>query len=427
MAKFLIINDFNDINSIVVTHFSLDKGHHLAAAIRKAGHQVYFLTIKNDYEKNDIKYISVNGITDSFVSTLDYILVSREPLLIDIINKIPSIRNLIEIPITARKNPKIIIRSDFPLWFYDKTMRQKLHAALRMGKSRRKMLRWVIGHINYINAQNEELKKVALEGKIPASSLIISNMGVPNSKIDYASLKNPYDINHTYCTDYKTKMTNGRALIPLYYAENPTKMDEFNRKKYIIVYTGRIKVDGGKILFNMKNIMAQLGNDYELHIFAGSFLVPLNGKTTKHSARNAVSLDLLRRVVFKESKNVIIHYPYEHNNKYQYLHFADCGIDFSDVRPHNKIGTAGHAKILEYCEIGLPIVCEENINNLNLVRNGKNGIILPYLASDEQYVKAIKSIIHDMKIDREYCRKITVENENWDKKAQELLKQLNPN
>ena len=109
---------------------------------------------------------------------------------------------------------------------------------------------------------------------------------------------------------------------------------------------------------------------------------------------------------------------------YKYLYYADCGIDFSDVRPTKTKPMAGHAKILEYCESGLPIVCEDNINNLYLVKNGRNGIIVPYLASDELYADAIRKIVN-LPIDREYCRNITIQNENWDRKAKELIDQIN--
>ena len=213
-------------------------------------------------------------------------------------------------------------------------------------------------------------------------------------------------------------------FIPLHYLKNPQELVVFNRPKKIIIYTGRIKVNGGRIFIDMREIMEILGDDYELHIFPGSFVIPLEKSTVVCSAKNANHLVLLRDTIFKNSKNIIIHFPYEHDDKYKYLYHADCGIDFSDVRPKPTKSLAGHAKILEYCEMGLPIVCEDNINNINLIRQGKNGIILPYLASNLEYANAIKRIINDEKIDREYCRNITVEKENWDCKAKELLDQI---
>ena len=427
MLKFLVTNDINDINELVITHFSLDKGHYMAKSLAGLGHTIYFLTIRNNYVKNNINYISVESITKEFLDDIDYILISREALFLDIVEKIPSIYDVLLLDKKNRSKPKFIIKSDCPLWHNEKEMRRRIHRKFNINMSTPSINKWVVNHIDYICAQNDDFKRIALKKGIPSECLLISNMGIPNKYLEFSSLVNPYDVNHTYCVDHAGLMGNNRALWPLYYVKNPDKKQSCAIKKHIIIYTGRIKVDGGKILFNMKHIIDKLGDDYELHIFPGSFLIPTNDKPISHSARNAHSLETLRNTIFADSKNVFIHYPYEHEDKYKYLHFADCGIDFSDVRPHNTRGLAGHAKILEYCEVGLPVVCEDNINNLNLVKSGKNAIILPYLATDDEYAQAIKTMVTETKVDRPYCSKLTIDSENWDKKAIELLEQLSMN
>jgi len=424
MLKILVINDINDINKLQITHFSLDKGHYIAKSFSKIGHDVYFLTTNDNYEENGINYICIDNITDEFIQNINLILISREALFVQIITIVPAIKKIISIDKNSR-NIKFIVKSDSPLWYHGKETRQGIHKLFDIGASTKSIHKWIISHVDFICAQNNDFAKIAIDNHIPNSSIILSDMGIPNREIDYDKLQNPYDINHSYCVKKTSHMENGKAYWPCYYLDNPNKIQDFNKKKSIIVYTGRIKVNGGKIFFNMRNILDKLGNDYELHIFPGSFYIPFGNETLNCSARNGIHLEILRDTIFKNSQNIIIHYPYEHEDKYRYLHFADCGIDFSDVRPKNIKACAGHAKILEYCEVGLPIVCEENINNINLIKNGKNGIILPYLASDDEYADAIKKIIHDAKIDRSYCRKVTVENENWDNKAQELLKQIN--
>jgi hypothetical protein len=423
MLKFFIINDFNDINDAKIRHFSLDKGHFIAKSLSKLGNEVYFLTTKNDYDKNGIKYIFINNITNEFIDTVDYVLVVREPLIIDIINKIPVIKEKIAIPKQMRTRPKFIIKSDSPIWFRNKQFVSSIRQIFDLDKDKCNIGQWIGAHIDFICAQNEDMAKLALR-YISSKSIIISNMSIANQHVDFNELSNPYDINHTYCVNNSMTLTNHRALWPLYYVENPEKRNEINIKKYIIVYTGRIKIDNGKIFFNMKNIMDILGDKYELHIFPGSFIIPLdNGLTATHSSKNSNSLELLRNEIYANTKNIIIHYPYEHRDKYKYLHYADCGIDFSDTRPNRTKPLAGHAKILEYCESGLPVVCEDNIHNLFLIRNGKNGIILPFMASDNEYAEAIKKIV-TMPIDREFCRSTTTKNENWDKRTLELLDQL---
>lgn len=422
VLNFLVINDFNDINSIDIHHFSLDKGHFIAKSFAKLGHLVYYATTKKDYEKNGIKYIAINKITTTFLDNINYVIIPREPLIIDIIKKIPAINVKMGTLIKNRNNPKFIIKSDAPLWFNDKKFIAEICQIYGIKKIRSVVKKWIVEHIDYICAQNEEFAKLALNAGVPKGSILISNMGIPNIPIEYDKLVNPYDIEHSYCVNNASKLGKNKALWPLYYLDHPEERDKFNVKKYIIVYTGRIKVDNGKIMSNMANIMKNLGDEYELHIFPGSFVIQENGKNVQYSSKNSHSLERLREI-FRDNKNIIIHYPYTHEDKYKYLNFADCGIDFSDIRPRKAVAMAGHAKILEYCEVGLPIVCENNINNLFLVKNGKNGIILAYMASDLEYSDAIKKIVN-MKIDREYCRKITVKNENWDKKTKELLDQI---
>ncbi|XWV24939.1 hypothetical protein QJ856_gp0842 [Tupanvirus deep ocean] len=422
--KFLIINDFNDINDINIRHFSLDKGHFIAKSLVKLGHDIYFLTTKNDYVKNGIKYTFIDNITKNFIDTMNYVVIVREPLFLEIMKKLPDIKTVISVAAQNRIGPKFIVKSDSPIWFTSKGFIVEMNQIFGI-KGKDAVRKWIIDHVDYICAQNDDFANIGLRHGLQSKSILVSNMGITNEPVDYDQLVNPYDINHSYCIGESIKLTVGKALTPLYYLENPEKISEFNSKKYIIVYTGRIKTHNGKIFHNMKNIMNILGPEYELHIFPGSFTITSEtGEITSHSGKNSNSLGLLRNTIFKDCKNVIIHYPYYHDDKYKYLYFADCGIDFSDLRPNKGKPLAGHAKILEYCEIGLPVVCEGNIHNLFLVKNGKNGIILKYMASDKEYAEAIKKIV-SMPIDREYCRKITVQNENWDKKTIELVEQLN--
>lgn len=424
MKKIFVVSDINDINNVKVTHFSIDKGYYFAKSLTKMGCIVFFLTTITDYKKEDITYINVNNITDNILNDMDIIILTRESLFVDIVSKIPAMQRIISIEKKSRIRPKIVVKSDMPLWYHNKKMRKNISNKYGINASINSIHRWIIKHIDYICAQNNDFKELAISNGIPNESIIVSNMGVPNIYLNLDELENPYDINHSYCVLNCSEMEYGKAFYPLFFYKYPEKNKKFNKKKKIIVYTGRVKTDEGRIFLNMKNIMEKLGNKYELHLFPGSFIIPSENGGIKCSSRNRNHLEKLRSTIFHDSKNVIIHYPYEHKDRYRYLHYADCGIDFSDVRPKpNAKSIAGHAKILEYCEVGLPIVCEDNINNIDLVIKGKNGIILPYMATDDEYVSAIKTIIQKS-IDREYCRKITIENENWDIKAKEFLNSI---
>jgi hypothetical protein len=420
--KYLVINDFNDINEIDIRHYSLDKGHYLSLSLAKLGHIVYFLTTETDYFQSGVNYINSERIDDIFILRMDYILIPREPMLPAIFSSCSSIANYVATLIADRSGPKIIVKSDSPLWFNNKQLVLGLNNIFGNISSRKIAKQWVINHIDYIGAQNEQFKQIALANKIPASSIVVSGMGVPNKLMDYAQLENPYSSRYEYLVNNHGELNFGLALMPLYYTQNPSCLDKLMRRRKIIIYTGRVKIDSGKLFYNMKNIMAELGDDYELHIFPGTFYTWVDGIITSHSAKDRNSLGYLRDVIFDSSTNVFIHYPYIHSEKYKYLHFADCGIDFSHVRPMDIPYPAGHAKILEYCEIGLPIVCEENISNLFLVERAGNAMVLPFNASDSEYAQGIRYMTK-LKIDREYCRKITVENENWDIKASEVISQ----
>ena len=185
---------------------------------------------------------------------------------------------------------------------------------------------------------------------------------------------------------------------------------------------GRIKSDQGKILYMLRDIMKILGDTYELHIFPGRFVIP-NFQVSVISPKCGSNLQLLRDSIFYDSDNVIIHYPYEEQDKTKYLQYADIAIDFSPNRPHNAICSAGNAKLLEYCYYGLKVVCEKNIGNSELVENGKNGILLDGIASVDNYVEAIKKISNET-INRSFTINYMCENHNWDIISKELFEKL---
>lgn len=412
MKSFLIINDWNDMNEVYVRHYSIDKGWFMAQSLAHLNQKVYFLTTLPDYVSHNIQFICDQNIDETFLAKLDYLLIAREAMFFTILQKLDCLKQYVQSDIHSRVGPQIIIKSDYPLWFTHKCHAQSLKQMF--GISRGKTKKWLIHHINYICAQNDTFKKMALDYGLLPSMIIVSKMGIPIEPLDASSLVNPYHVDYRYLVDYADQLGQSKALMPYPY----TSKDQLSVPKYIIVYTGRIKTDNGRILYNMRHIMQLLGNEYQLHIFPGSFVMPET--TIAHSGKNKDSLDLLRKQIFPDATNIIIHYPYPHHHKYQYLQFAHCGIDFSDVRSSNTIACADHAKLLEYCESGLPVVCEENIHNLYLIKQGKNGIILPYLASNAEYADAIQKIVHS-DIDREYCRNTTRQTENWHSIASDLI------
>ena len=232
-------------------------------------------------------------------------------------------------------------------------------------------------------------------------------MGVPNKYPIIEELQNPYDINHNYCVKDMSLLCENKALLPLITNE------KFNEKKIILIYMGRIKTDGGKILYLLRDIMKELGDNFELHIFPGRFIIPESDLIEK-SSKDRNNLKEMQEKIFLESNNVIIHFPFFDNfSKTAYLQYADIGIDFSPSRPNNIKHDAGNAKLLEYCYYGLKVVCEKNIGNSELVELGKNGILLDGIATSQDYVEAIKKI-NKIEIDKNYTINQIINYNNWD-------------
>lgn len=305
----------------------------------------------------------------------------------------------------------------------DKTFRKYINTELSINGSIPSVVKWINKNIDVICVQNTEFFELGIANGISKDRMLISNMAIPNLSIDYDKLENPYLPDYSYCKD-KRSLNSGDSLLPLFYVDNPNKLDELKNKKRIkLFYMGRIKTDSGRIIYIMKDIIEQLGDDYELHIFPGSFLL-YNLEThqiQKCSANNSNHLELLRNTVFPENKNVFIHCPFNHKDIQKYLWHADVGIDFSSSRPNNVKANAGNAKLLEYCYMGLPIVTEKNVNNSYLVTNCSNGIILDGIGTTQDYVQSILKLTNKLKIDRKNASRITIQNENWNLRAKEFI------
>lgn len=420
-----MINEYNDYVKMKITHFSMDKGYHMGIGFINNGHDVYFMTtLESRTDQNGMNFININEADTAFLHSCDLIILVREGYMTMIISNYEDLKNFI---INTNRKTKIAVKSDSAQWIFDKTFRNELHKIYDINASTNVILGWINKYIDIICVQTEEFKSIAVKNRVKENKIIISNMSIPLETINFDNLENPYDINHTYCVHKVSSLTFNKAFTPNYYKENPNKIDEFNKKKKIIIYTGRVKVDGGKIFFNMRNIMNILGNEYELHIFPCSFILPEINNNPKQdcSGKNGLHLEKLKNTIFNESKNVIVHYPYEHKDMYKYLYYADCAIDFSDLRPQDIKTNAGHAKVLEYCAVGVPIVCEENINNVFIIQNAKNGILLKGIASDEEYVEAIKKITSEEFIfNKKEAIKITLENENWNARAKKFIEDV---
>lgn len=420
---FLIINDLVDVKNKKITHYSLDKGLNLGYGFVNNGCKVDYIVSTNSFVETNINFINFKELTEEKINLYDYVIIIREGIIEELFNQFEELKKFFFNP---NKKAKIIIKSDSCNWILDKTFRKYINKELGINGSIPSVIKWINKNIDVVCVQNKELFELGLSNGIYKERMLISNMAIPNLSIDYDKLENPYLSDYAYCKD-KRALNSGDSLLPLYYVNNPDKIDELKNKKRIkLFYMGRIKTDSGRIIYIMKDIIEQLGDDYELHIFPGSFLL-YNLEThqiQKCSANNSNHLELLRNNVFPDNKNVFIHCPFNHKDIQKYLWYADIGIDFSSSRPNNVKANAGNAKLLEYCYMGLPVVTEKNVNNSYLVSNCSNGIVLNGIGTTQDYIQSILKLTNKIKIDRKNASKITIRNENWNIRAKDFINEL---
>lgn len=424
----LIVSEFVDYVSSKKIHFSLTKGFEFAKGLAtNKKYKVYYLTLGKTQIIDNVTLINLNEINDEYTKNLKFILLVRETNILEIFEKSPILKKIL----LDKKDIKIGIKGDSIDWLLSKDYKKNFT------KYNLDFITFVINTFDMICVQTEALKKEGLENisktynkdicsKIE-KKIFISRMGIPNKHPFNLKLENPYDINHNYCADNARGLKEGKALHPLYFISpyleySNRKKENYNKQKKIIVYMGRIKTDGGKILLMMKDIMKKLGNEYELHIFPGRFQIP-NFEVSTLSPKNGTNIQLLRDLVFYDCDNIIVHYPFDDEEKIKFLQFADYAIDFCPERPLNKPAAAGNAKLLEYCYFGLKVVSEKNIGNSHLVESSKSGILLNGVGAIDDYVNGIKKL-EDTKFDREFSINHMYKNHNWDIIANELFDTL---
>lgn len=428
MNNILIISELCDYKASIKRHYSLTKGFYLAQGFQKHANTYYLTTGKSEPHPK-INLININEITEKFLDTVRFILFIREGNILDILDKIPKIKDLM---FNKKRKQVIGIKGDTISWLYSKIYRKTFPNKYKMI-----FMEFCSFAYDIICCQTEEYKDLGLElvkKKHPKyydkikSKIFISRMGVPNKyPLDF-TLKNPYDINHKYCCDYYPRLKNNMALHPLCYTDkgaayNPNGTKNYHTDKIKLIYMGRMKIEKGKMIYLLKNIMKKLGEDYELHLFPGRFILP-DCDVSVFSPKFAVNLQMLRDSMFYDCKNVIVHYPFDDTTKQQFLQFVDIGIDLSQNRPKDEKSPQGNAKLLEYCYYGLKVVTEKNVNNSHLVTSGKNGILLDGIASGDDYVEAIKKVAK-MKYNKQETIKITIKNNSWDLIASEFIDKIN--
>lgn len=420
----LIICDFDNYKKINHFHFSITKGFELAKGWAEHD-DVFFLTTGPSEVVHNVKLTNFKEIDLIFLAKINIVLFIRETNIHQVLDKCDALKRYFD---GEHLGTQFGVKSDSVGWVNNKDLRKWTISNYELQAKR-----WAYSKFDIIYCQTKELYEIGKQfyDGDPDRKLRISPMAVPAYVPPKSDFHNPY-LNHKNCVSTANQMGIGKALNPLCFSEHFShvwihngEVPQLEKDRKVILYTGRMKIDGGNIMYMMRDIMAKLGDDYELHIFPGSFVIPgIDCRT--FSSKNSYHLQLIRDTIFANNTNVFIHFPYQHEERFQYLYYADVGLDFSQSRPSDCTSAQGNAKLLEYCSTGLPTVAERNINNCYLIDEGQNGILLNGIASVDEYVDAIRKLA-SQNIDRELAQKTTLGRQNWKIRSIEIKNDFEEN
>jgi glycosyltransferase involved in cell wall biosynthesis len=230
------------------------------------------------------------------------------------------------------------------------------------------------------------------------------------------------------------KKVNGDPQQKVFYSEMGTeyvkdnlKDAPFLKRKHNLIYMGRMMHSPSKMPF-LIDVMNNFSEEYHLNILPGSFAKPpemldklnLNGKN-KFGPEVSDNLQWLKKY-FSKSKNITVHKPVSWGEHWNYLINSDLGIDLSPSWSKNK-SSAGNAKLLEYLTVGLPVITEISTGNTDLIKKANAGIIVENICNIREYTDAIK-VISKRQFDKENISKITIKNNSWNLRAQDMLKNM---
>lgn len=397
MTNLLIISQLIDYLEGTLVHYSLSKGFNLGIGFSRLIKTHYLTTgpsCEYNLDNRQINLVNVSDLTEDYLKGIDIILFAKEVEMFDILAQLDPLRNLV---LSSNRKQKIVVKSDSLAWI--DVRRDKAEKKIGI-KAKEYFNKYVdLAYVQTVELRNADCERFLKYDQRLWNKIFISPMGV-NNVLPEDNRPNPY-----------------LQILP-------KTFEKTERKKIVIFYCGRLMVRSVPQL--MKEIMSKLGDDFILHIFPGSFCLPpeIVGETEakiKYSGKH--HYNILCEKVFNDCKNILVHPPFGEKDKILYMSHADIAIDFSPSRPYNVKAAPGNAKLLEYCYCGMKVVGEENINNSHLVVNGKNGILLPGIATADEYVVAIKELL-TRDIDKKYAQLQTIKTNNWDTISEQILNDI---
>jgi glycosyltransferase involved in cell wall biosynthesis len=427
--RILTLNNLNDFRKEGKLHFSLMKGFNITKAFADLGNETFFASTGEEEDLNGVTLLPHEKITKEFLDSVDMIFMIRETTFLRWMDKLPYLKEIFE---KGSKNRKQIIgiKTDNPAWCFRKGIKVD-------GKPFDK--KFIYNNFNFICAQNVMMFDRTVkyfegdkDNKFPKTDMAV----VPLTSTELEAVKNfnnPYD-DFKYCVDDFSQLEPNKALFPLpFISKYRIKKLPNPKTQKRLIYTGRLRIDKGRILNVLKDIMKGLGNEYELHLFPGSTDLPgisWEGDEMRPSLKSLHPKDpssrqIIRDVMFPEMENVYLHnsYKFDDLERWKFFYNADCGLDFSQTRPHRRRSEKCNCKLLDYLNIGLPCVVDGSIGNSNYISEGNAGIVIDEIGSTEEFVEAIKKVC-STNYDREKIRNYMKDNHTWQHRAFNLLDYL---
>lgn len=358
-------------------HYSIFKSYGTAVGFSDLGHESYLMSRKLSEEKNNVILKSYKDIDIDFVKNLDLVIFTVEGGVEKSIKASKGLSWLERKKLSGSKDklPMMIVKMGKHNWLKKTSWGEKKAYNL----------------FDYFFAQEEGFAKSMQRDFGTKNKIFYSQMGVHKD------------------------MPKKSVVSP------------FFRRKNNLIYMGRLRHFPSKMPF-LINLMKKLGPNYHLNILPGSFSKPedlldkLNDKgRNKFGPQVKENFEWLCDY-FSVCKNITVLYPVEWGKHWDYLYHSDIGLDLAPGWG-NKKSIAGNAKLLEYMAAGLPTVTEPGVGNVHILKKSKGGLITSKNGDLDSYYKSVLKV-SESKFNRLKISKTTIDNNNWEIRARDMLKDI---
>lgn len=420
--KLVLIITFleEDINSLRV-HYSKAKNYLLADSLIKLGYNVFFLTNKVNYVtfKDKYYYIHHKFLTSKELSNFSYIFfgLHNEEYLTPLIKE----TNIFNTVLKCKKiynNCKVICK----MCNYPETIDKHYDSYNLFDK--------IILQTDLIQIPQYISKNITKnDNKYNIQQIIeYCNKNNINNKFYFSEMTFPK-------IDYKNMKSNMKITL--------------DPKITHLVYMGRLTSDNGMNCVYLIKLMKLLGSKFKLWIIPGSFKLPNEYPTKKHSPKtdknelkliqsyftnykldfneknvpnyfNKEIINELQTEQPNEKLNIEVLPPINYGEHFNIISNFDIGIGFSENK--NVVVPQGSAKLFDYMYANIKIVFENGWHNNKYVEKYKFGKLVNNNSSITDFKNTVLQVASMKQKDILYNQ--FVQDHNNEKRCIDILKQI---